>query len=52
MAFGCYSLVRILYNLAVFPTCPQALDEMRQEMKEAEADLKKRGFTFPNKKTD
>lgn len=52
VAFGVYSLVRILYNLAIFPVCPEALTEMRKEMKEAEADLKKKGFKFPNKKTD
>jgi hypothetical protein len=52
VAFGLYSLARILYNLAIFPVCPEALTEMRKEMKEAEADLKKKGFKFPNKKTD
>lgn len=52
VAFGVYSLLRILYNLAIFPTCPQALEEMRREMKEAEVDLKKKGFTFRSSKKD
>ncbi len=49
VGFGLYSLARILYNLATFPTCPQALTEMKKEMQEAESDLKKRGFVIKKK---
>jgi len=50
--FGGYSGLRILYNLATFPICRAAFQELKQEMREAEKDLKRRGFVFEDKKTD
>jgi len=44
--FGLYSLVVVLYRVAIFPTCPDAAVELRKQMVEAEADLKSKGFKF------
>jgi len=49
VGFGIYSLVVILYNLATFPQCKPAAQELVQQIKEAKADLKKKGISISDK---
>ena len=42
--FGCYSLGTISYNMLTFRECPEAAAELQVQIKEARADLRKKGM--------
>lgn len=44
MAFGLVSLAIILYRTATFNDCPEAYQELRDQIKEAREDLASKGF--------
>lgn len=44
VAFGCYSLGTIGFNLFRFKDCPQAMEDLTQEVVAAKEDLRARGF--------
>ncbi|NXT17305.1 DPM3 mannosyltransferase, partial [Syrrhaptes paradoxus] len=46
VAFGCYSLATVGYRLATFNDCEEAAAELREDIGEARADLRRRGFRF------
>jgi dolichol-phosphate mannosyltransferase subunit 3 len=43
LSFGLYSAVTILWGLLTFPTCPEAAQELAEEVEQARKDLRKRG---------
>jgi dolichyl-phosphate mannosyltransferase polypeptide 3 len=45
--FGAISAGIVLYRTATFNDCPEAAEELRAQIKEARADLAKRGFKAP-----
>jgi hypothetical protein len=47
VAFCCYSLALIGYNLAVFPECPKAAADLLVDIQRAKAGLAKKGFSVP-----
>jgi dolichyl-phosphate mannosyltransferase polypeptide 3 len=44
--FGCYSLGSIGYSLVTFNDCPDAYVELQGQIKQAHADLSKKGMKF------
>ncbi|KAJ3435190.1 dolichol-phosphate mannosyltransferase subunit [Anaeramoeba flamelloides] len=52
IAFGLYSLGFIFWRVTHFPTCDDATEKLREDIKEAEEDLKKRGYKPPQKKKE
>ncbi|XP_065276351.1 LOW QUALITY PROTEIN: dolichol-phosphate mannosyltransferase subunit 3 [Emys orbicularis] len=46
VAFGCYSLATIGYRLATFNDCEAAAKELQEQIREARADLSRRGLKF------
>jgi len=46
IAFGCYSLGVIGYNLMTFPECEQEAKSLMKEREKAIADLKSKGITL------
>ncbi|KAL1255214.1 hypothetical protein QQF64_013275 [Cirrhinus molitorella] len=44
VAFGCYSLATVGYRVATFNDCEDAAKELQAQIKEAKADLKKKGL--------
>ncbi|MFH4976539.1 hypothetical protein AB6A40_003248 [Gnathostoma spinigerum] len=42
--FGIYAVCSVLYGVATFNECPQAGIELKAEIEEAKADLKRRGI--------
>ncbi|KAK6176695.1 hypothetical protein SNE40_014946 [Patella caerulea] len=46
IAFGCYSVAVIGYRVATFNNCDEAADELKQQIKEARADLSTKGLKF------
>ncbi|XP_069141483.1 dolichol-phosphate mannosyltransferase subunit 3-like [Argopecten irradians] len=46
IAFACVSLAIIGYRVAIFNDCVEASEELQQQIEEAKADLKKKGFKF------
>jgi Dolichol-phosphate mannosyltransferase subunit 3 (DPM3) len=44
VAFCCYSLAVIGYNLSVFPECPKAEKDLLTDIQRAKAGLSKNGF--------
>ena len=43
--FGCYSLGTISINMLTFRECPEAAAELLEEIKEARADLARKGVS-------
>lgn len=43
-SLGVYALVTIVYNVLTFEDCPEAAKEIDDQVKEARAELKKRGI--------
>nr|XP_048684551.1 dolichol-phosphate mannosyltransferase subunit 3 [Caretta caretta] len=43
VAFGCYSLATVGYRLATFNDCEAAAKELQEQIREARADLSRRG---------
>ncbi|XP_073179046.1 dolichol-phosphate mannosyltransferase subunit 3 isoform X1 [Lepidochelys kempii] len=46
VAFGCYSLATVGYRLATFNDCEAAAKELQEQIREARADLSRRGLKF------
>ncbi|XP_011402585.1 PREDICTED: dolichol-phosphate mannosyltransferase subunit 3-like [Amphimedon queenslandica] len=46
MLLGCYSLIAVGYQLMTFSDCPEAADEIKQEIQMAKRDLASKGFKF------
>ncbi|XP_048257707.1 dolichol-phosphate mannosyltransferase subunit 3-like [Haliotis rufescens] len=46
MCFACYSLAVVGYRVATFNDCVDASEELKRQVKEARADLKKKGFKY------
>ncbi|KAJ7307345.1 hypothetical protein JRQ81_009356 [Phrynocephalus forsythii] len=46
VAFGCYSLGVVGYRLATFNDCEEASRELQAQIREARADLARRGLKF------
>ncbi|XP_021357750.1 dolichol-phosphate mannosyltransferase subunit 3-like isoform X2 [Mizuhopecten yessoensis] len=46
ITFACVSLAIIGYRVATFNDSVQASEELQQQIEEAKADLKKKGFKF------
>ncbi|XP_063710041.1 dolichol-phosphate mannosyltransferase subunit 3 [Culicoides brevitarsis] len=44
--FGVYSVVVVLYRTLTFNDCQEAADELQEQIKEAKADLRSKGFKF------
>lgn len=44
VVFGCYSLATVGYRVATFNDCEDAAKELQAQIKEAKADLKKKGL--------
>ncbi|XP_029022494.1 dolichol-phosphate mannosyltransferase subunit 3 [Betta splendens] len=44
VSFGCYSLATVGYRVATFNDCEEAAKELQQQIKEAKADLRKKGL--------
>lgn len=44
VSFGCYSLAIVGYRVATFNDCEEAAEELRQQIKEAKEDLRKKGL--------
>lgn len=40
---GIYALSTIAYNVMTFNDCPEAAEELEKQIKEAKAEMKKRG---------
>ena len=43
--FGCYSLGTISLNMLTFRECPEAAVELQEQIREARADLRRKGVT-------
>lgn len=46
ISFACYSLAMVGYRVATFNDCVAASEELKTQVEEAKADLKKRGYKF------
>lgn len=46
IAFGLWALSVIIYRVATFNDCPEAVEELQAQIKEAKEDLKKKGLKF------
>ncbi|KAG7259762.1 hypothetical protein CRUP_011861 [Coryphaenoides rupestris] len=46
VSLGCYSLATVGYRLATFNDCEDAAKELQAQIKEAQEDLRKKGFKF------
>ncbi|XP_006824180.1 dolichol-phosphate mannosyltransferase subunit 3-like [Saccoglossus kowalevskii] len=44
IAFGCYALAVVGYRTATFNDCVEAAEELKEEIMQAKADLKKKGL--------
>uniref|UniRef100_A0A3Q3WYT8 Dolichol-phosphate mannosyltransferase subunit 3 n=1 Tax=Mola mola TaxID=94237 RepID=A0A3Q3WYT8_MOLML len=44
VSFGCFSLAIVGYRVAAFHDCEEAAGELRQQIKEAKEDLRKKGL--------
>ncbi|KAM6899711.1 dolichol-phosphate mannosyltransferase subunit 3 [Xenentodon cancila] len=44
VSFGCYSLATVGYRVATFNDCEEAARELKEQIKEAQEDLKKKGL--------
>lgn len=44
VSFGCFSLATVGYRVATFNDCEEAAKELKEQIKEAQEDLKKRGL--------
>ncbi|XP_028317330.1 dolichol-phosphate mannosyltransferase subunit 3-like [Gouania willdenowi] len=44
VSFGCYSLATVGYRVATFNDCVDAAKELQVQIKEAKADLRKKGL--------
>lgn len=41
-----YAVITVLYRVFTFNNCPEAAEELQNQIKEAREDLTKKGFTF------
>ncbi|XP_025108058.1 dolichol-phosphate mannosyltransferase subunit 3-like [Pomacea canaliculata] len=48
ISFACFSLAVVGYRVATFNDCVEASAELRRQMEEAKADLRKKGFKYAN----
>jgi len=46
MGFACFSLAVIGYRVTTFNDCIEASEELKQQVKEAQADLETKGFRY------
>jgi len=46
VTLGCYALASVGYKLWVLGDCEEAAKELQEEIKQAKADLTKKGFRF------
>ena len=46
MWFGCYSLATISYGMLTLEECPEAAASLQTEIRQARADLRKKGVTI------
>lgn len=46
VSFGCYSLATVGYRVATFNDCDEAAKELREQIKEAKEDLRKKGLNI------
>ncbi|XP_077404899.1 dolichol-phosphate mannosyltransferase subunit 3 [Vanacampus margaritifer] len=44
VSFGCYSLATVGYRVATFNDCKEAAEELRDQIKEAKEDLRRKGL--------
>ncbi len=44
--FALYAAFVVIYRTLTFNDCPEAADELQKQIKEAKADLKKKGLKF------
>lgn len=50
LLFGAISAIIVLYRVFTFNDCPDANEELQSQIKQAKADLQKKGFIFPKAK--
>ena len=50
--FGAVSASIVLYRVFTFNDCPEANKELQSQIKQAKADLQKKGFIFPKTKAN
>ncbi|XP_041378004.1 dolichol-phosphate mannosyltransferase subunit 3-like [Gigantopelta aegis] len=51
IAFACFSLAVVGYRVATFNDCVKASEELKEQIKEAKTDLKKKGFKYADEWT-
>ncbi|KAL8610238.1 hypothetical protein ACOMHN_038933 [Nucella lapillus] len=46
ISFACYSLAMVGYRVATFNDCAAASEQLKTQVEEAKADLKRKGYKF------